>query len=128
MLNNIKTILTMEDLPFDNGLIMNAHRPLHGDATTIGPSIYGRHYAKVLPGTELGEKNIQTNVRLDARILIHVTKEQAIQIGLSQVPERYRDNAKIKLETDRANCEEWLLSRIPQHLEYQDAIRLLESL
>jgi N12 class adenine-specific DNA methylase len=70
-------------VPADAGaVVMNAARPLVGDLTTEGPFCAGCFYSVILPGDEFGLSNIETNRKLDARVLVEVDRATQMKLAM----------------------------------------------
>lgn len=75
----------VEALDFDippGSIVMNAPRPLLGTRTHEGEFVTGRFYAVIDADDTMAEKFIAENVKLDARLLVPMSKESQMDLVL----------------------------------------------
>lgn len=96
LIAHVKARLTstvpMPDAPA-GWIVMNAPRPLIGQMTLDnGPFLTGRFYAAVDPADPRAADYIKTNINLDCRVVISVTRPVLIEmaLGLTRYAEEYR--------------------------------------
>ncbi|MBA1280212.1 N-6 DNA methylase [Stutzerimonas stutzeri] len=74
----------LADAPAD-WLLMNAARPLVGSKTSSnGPFLAGRYYAAIDPTDDRAASYVETNRSLDAHVVVHLTKDDQIDLILWQ--------------------------------------------
>jgi hypothetical protein len=73
----------------DGWEIHNAARPLSGNMTWKGEFISGRYYAAVNPDSKDYDWHAETNVSLDARLIVPVTEDDAVAEISAYYAERF---------------------------------------
>lgn len=128
---NFPTLFTTFDVPFaDKGngwIVMNAARPIVGDETAQGEFLKGRSYAAIDLSSEFAAQNIETNRKLDAAIVLKVTRTQFQAIAVKQIPEKYWDKWKEMTYVDQLQAIEPYYDKI-KDLPYSEAKALLAEI
>ena len=99
-IDHLKTRL-VEVMPVEveeGWLVMNAPRPLLGTQTMTGDFVTGRFYAAIAPDDLLADKYVEENRKLDARLLVAVSRDTQMEIAMADC--QYRDQY-MELDAER---------------------------
>jgi hypothetical protein len=75
----------VDALPVDvppGAIVMNAPRPLLGSTTLEGEFVSGRFYAVILPEDSMAARFVEENRKLDARVLVAVSRETRMELAM----------------------------------------------
>lgn len=82
--DNIKARM-VDTLPMSvpaGAIVMNAPRPLLGSETIEGEFVSGRFYAVILPDDSMAARYVEENRKLDARVLVAVSRETRMELAM----------------------------------------------
>lgn len=107
MVADYKVRLTTEDprkdatetVP-DDWFIVNAARPIMGNVMWNGDFLAGRFYAAIDPKSEFATSNLDTDHKLDARLVKALDKKTVVNLYLNTLPEKIRPRIIERLKDD----------------------------
>lgn len=109
------------NLPND-WIVMNAPRPLLGSKTAEGDFVTGRFYAAIDPKDSMAKKYIEENIKLDARLLVVVSRDTQMDVAMHG--NEYRDKY---MQRDPVERYEWLATPLEKlrDLTYGELSKLI---